>query len=71
MDAETIFIPQLLMDLIQRLVKRGVLESGDARELIKYSLATSADCNPGAADQIGQLADFYERFAAPRVSAHS
>lgn len=63
MDAEAIFIPQLLMDLIQRLVERGVLRTDDASELIKSSLAKSADCNPRAADQIAHLSSFYERFA--------
>lgn len=67
MDAEAIFIPQLLMDLIQRLVEHGVLRTEDASELIQSSLAKSADCNPSAADQIARLTSFYERFAVPAI----
>lgn len=66
-DAEAIFIPQLLMDFIQRLVERGVLQSSDAKDLIKTSLAKSAECNPIAAAQIAELSSFYERFAIPRA----
>jgi len=65
-DAESVFIPQLVLDLIQRLVERRVLEADDARELISYSLAKSAECNPTFSEAILRLSPFCERFAAPR-----
>lgn len=65
-DAESVFIPQLLLDLIQRLVEHGILETGDARELIYASLAKTAECNPSYSECIHELSPFYERFAVPR-----
>lgn len=65
-DAESLFIPQLILDLIQRLVERDILETGDARELISYSLTKTADCNPACAEAITGLSTFCERFAVPR-----
>lgn len=65
-DAESIFIPHLLLDLIQRLVEQNVLGSGDARELVRYSMAKSAKCNPSYFETILELGWFCERFAVPR-----
>ena len=65
-DAESIFMPQLLLDLIQRLVERNVLESDDARALVRSSMAKSGECNPSYADAILGLISFCERFAVPR-----
>lgn len=64
--AESVFIPQLLLDLIQRLVERNILASDDARDLIASSMAKSAECNPSFAEAIDRLRTFCERFAVPR-----
>ena len=69
-DAESIFIPQLLLDLIQKLVECNILRTEDAAELISSSLATSAECNPSYAEAIWALRPFCERFAVPRRGDH-
>ena len=69
-DAESVFIPQLLLDLIQKLVECNVLRTEDAAKLISSSLDTSAECNPSYAETIMGLKPFCERFATPRPGEH-
>ena len=38
----------------------------DARDLISYSLAKTAECNPAFSEAILRLSPFCQRFAAPR-----
>ena len=65
-DAESIFIPQLLLDLIQKLVECHILRTEDASELISNSLSKSAECNPAFAKAILDLSEFCGRYALPR-----
>lgn len=66
--AEVLFMPQLMGDLIQRLVERGVLEAEDATELIRSSGKTCAECNPWRAKEIEACVAFFAGFGSPRKS---
>ena len=65
-DAESLFVPQLLLDLIQRLVECRILEPEEAFDLITCSLAKTAECNPAFSEAILRLSPFCQRFATLR-----